>query len=906
MKKVTNVFQKFLLTCCLILAISQVAQATIKYVKPTSSGTGDGSSWANASDDLQAMINAAGSGDEVWVATGTYLPTRDISGNSSPAEPRNKTFFIDKDIEIYGGFPNTGDPGMADRDWKTYHTILSGDLNGDDVPGLSGSNLVSDPSRGDNAYSVVFTRNVSSDFVLDGFYIKDGNASISSTGDYKSPARSGGGWYNEGSPTIKNCFFQSNSCRASGGTIFNNANNGGIANPSYSDCSFLNSYSNNTGGTVFNNGTSGGSTSPTFTNCSFANTSSPNWGGTVVNYAIGGVSNPSFVNCSFANSNSGVYGGTLYNGSDSGGTCNPSYTNCTFTNSHAGDRGGVAFNRRSTGTNPSTCNPIYTNCIFWGSTAANTGTIFYNLNANVTVNNSLVEDVDCTTFSTNSNGGITCNGNMLFNQDPLFVDAANGDLHLQPCSPAIDAGTATNVQDDLDGNPRPFPGTAVDMGAYEYQSILSPTITCPANVTADVDAGICCATLSIAAPTGEDNCSTLTFSNDYNRTNDASDVYFPGETIVTWTATNGLGNTFTCQHSVTVEDNEPPVLGYTDEVCYTEYEVCLDEQAAYTAQQMAELEIFIANCNGDPACLQEAAGEALKIDENARKLVYNCLIILNGCEVIPAVNNQLPDIVVEAPAGSCEIELNPGPVVMENCATFTLTNDFNSNGTGEGTYPVGTTVVTWTAVDQYGNTSTVSRSITVIGEGDADCDGVSDGCDICPGGDDSVDANGDGIPDCSQLLDYEDYSPDWKCGNNKLFICHVDEFGNRRTLCVNKNALLGHLSHGDWAGPCQNCDGQNLVAPNKDGIGTIAAHAELNIFPNPANGEVRVIFERHAPVATLRITDVLGRVVYEKELGEGVDRMTIDLNNSQFENGLYLVSLLENGETNTKQLVVLQ
>ncbi len=75
MKKVTNHFQSFLLTCCLILAIGQVAQATIKYVKPTVSGTGDGSSWANASDDLQAMINAAASGGR-GMGRYWYLPAQ--------------------------------------------------------------------------------------------------------------------------------------------------------------------------------------------------------------------------------------------------------------------------------------------------------------------------------------------------------------------------------------------------------------------------------------------------------------------------------------------------------------------------------------------------------------------------------------------------------------------------------------------------------------------------------------------------------------------------------------------------------------------------------------------------------------------------------------------------------------
>ena len=53
--------------------------------------------------------------------------------------------------------------------------------------------------------------------------------------------------------------------------------------------------------------------------------------------------------------------------------------------------------------------------------------------------------------------------------DPLFVDPANGDLHLSPSSPCVDTGTATGAPDhDLDGNPRPA-GAGVDMGAYEVQ-----------------------------------------------------------------------------------------------------------------------------------------------------------------------------------------------------------------------------------------------------------------------------------------------------------------------------------------------------------------------------------------------------------------------------------------------------
>ncbi|GAG35257.1 unnamed protein product, partial [marine sediment metagenome] len=65
-------------------------------------------------------------------------------------------------------------------------------------------------------------------------------------------------------------------------------------------------------------------------------------------------------------------------------------------------------------------------------------------------------------------GGWPGAGNI--NADPLFVNVANVDYHLQASSPCIDAGDNTaippSVVVDLDGNPRIINGI-VDMGAYE-------------------------------------------------------------------------------------------------------------------------------------------------------------------------------------------------------------------------------------------------------------------------------------------------------------------------------------------------------------------------------------------------------------------------------------------------------
>ncbi len=61
------------------------------------------------------------------------------------------------------------------------------------------------------------------------------------------------------------------------------------------------------------------------------------------------------------------------------------------------------------------------------------------------------------------------------NVDPQFVDAANGDFHLSPTSPAIDSGSALDAPAvDFAGSIRPVDGNGdgtveVDIGAYEFQ-----------------------------------------------------------------------------------------------------------------------------------------------------------------------------------------------------------------------------------------------------------------------------------------------------------------------------------------------------------------------------------------------------------------------------------------------------
>ncbi|MCK5839134.1 MAG: HYR domain-containing protein, partial [Bacteroidales bacterium] len=83
----------------------------------------------------------------------------------------------------------------------------------------------------------------------------------------------------------------------------------------------------------------------------------------------------------------------------------------------------------------------------------------------------------------------------------------------------------------------------------------NPTITCPGDVAVNTDNGLCTASsVALGTPVTDDNCSVADVSND-------APVTFPlGNTTVTWTVTDGAGNTAQCTQTVTVDDNENPTI----------------------------------------------------------------------------------------------------------------------------------------------------------------------------------------------------------------------------------------------------------------------------------------------------------------------------------------------------------
>jgi len=270
------------------------------YVDANAFGSNDGATWADAYNCLQDALAIALSGDDIFVAAGTYKP--DQGTNQTPGD-RDATFQLISGVGIYGGFPPGGGQ-WENRGPNVHETKLSGDLYGNDVHVNEPCDLPDDPNRADNSYHVVTASGTDESAILDGFTITGGNAA-----EYF-----GSGMRNEyGSPTVSHCTFSGNWALLGGG-MYNNESNLTLTN-----CTFSGNGAR-LGGGMYND-----SGSPALTNCTISGNSARDGGGL---YNCDGP----IINCTIIGNSARELGGGLYN-------CDGSISNCIIWNNTAADLG---------------------------------------------------------------------------------------------------------------------------------------------------------------------------------------------------------------------------------------------------------------------------------------------------------------------------------------------------------------------------------------------------------------------------------------------------------------------------------------------------------------------------------------------------------------------------------------
>jgi hypothetical protein len=270
------------------------------------------------------------------------------------------------------------------------------------------------------------------------------------------PSSGGGGAYNiHSKPVFIGCEFIRNWTDGTGG-------GGGIhnawSNAIIVDCLFEGNrayrYYYGCGGGIRNV-----ESSPVIRGCSFIDNYAQEDGGAMWSYQF---SNPLLKNCLLVGNSAEDAGGGIYSEQTE-----LVVLSCTFTGNSSG-RGKAFACDSSSHLRPSSLR--VTDCIMW-ETAQTVGN--YD-NSEITITFSDVRD------------GWPGEGNI--DADPCFVEPGywdangvwfDGDYHLLPDSPCIDAGEQNYIAEpnekDLDGKPRII-GCQIDMGAYEYGQLISAEV----------------------------------------------------------------------------------------------------------------------------------------------------------------------------------------------------------------------------------------------------------------------------------------------------------------------------------------------------------------------------------------------------------------------------------------------
>lgn len=371
---------KLLTVIALMLLTTGAMAQTTYYVNAAQASSGDGKSWGQAFKDLQEALdnNELTSGDQIWVATGAYKPSKMLTGG---ATARDNTFVLPEGVKIYGGFPASGTPGMGDRNFVLNETILSGDFNDDDVATIDGDGVVSGITGNiENVHHVVVSYNNTAATILDGFTIKGGNANGSSTvtvnTDYDFSRTSGGGVYVRfSSPTLNNLVMKNNHALANGAGIYINTGRKIESPKSGEDLVVSNSlfeynwgseigtsFTGSVGAGMVVTGTSGYLYKANLTNLNFKG----NWGGGLAGaLRVAANVNVEVTSSTFTNNRS-RHGGAVY--IQSNPTTPLKITGCTFTKNFGSNGGAIEGNNAT--------NLILENTVFNENNATNGGGIY--------------------------------------------------------------------------------------------------------------------------------------------------------------------------------------------------------------------------------------------------------------------------------------------------------------------------------------------------------------------------------------------------------------------------------------------------------------------------------------------------------------------------------------------------
>jgi hypothetical protein len=230
-----------------------------------------------------------------------------------------------------------------------------------------------------------------------------------------------------------------------------------------------------------------------------------------------------------------------------------------------------------------------------------------------------------------------------------------------------------------------------------------PSITAPADITAYANSSCTVTGLSLGNASSTDNCSVSSVSND------APSTFDLGTTIVTWTVIDGSGNMSSDVQTITVLDTTAPKMTAPADVVAYANSGC----AAYNVK-------LGAPTVSDNCIIKSVTNNSFGVFDLGNTIVTWTATDMSGNQTVVTQNVLVKDTTAPILSVPLDVTVNTNngcnadnvklgkALVFDNCSIKSLTNDAPSS------YPLGTTIVTWTAVDSSGNTSKATQAVTVL------------------------------------------------------------------------------------------------------------------------------------------------------------------------------------------------
>ncbi len=236
-----------------------------------------------------------------------------------------------------------------------------------------------------------------------------------------------------------------------------------------------------------------------------------------------------------------------------------------------------------------------------------------------------------------------------------------------------------------------------------------PLITCPSNISANMDQGSCFATVSLGTPSTSDNCTVQSVTSN----KPSNDQYPFGVTFITWTVTDNHGNLNTCVQSVTVSDNQAPSI-----TCPANLTVNMDNGSCFATVVSLGSPQTSDNCQVSSVVNNKPSNDQYLFGVNTViwTVTDNHGNTASCAQTITVNDNQFPSITCPGnittvmDPGSCFATVDPGtPATSDNCTVSSVT----SNKPVNNQYPFGETTIIWTVTDDHGNSSSCAQTVTV-------------------------------------------------------------------------------------------------------------------------------------------------------------------------------------------------